>query len=152
MLPKRHPPGYTRLQALTDRKRIDELHDLRRSGHKLSKEEDAEEAHLNARFEIHFMTYGGTPEARGRERVDELRGHAALSDAERDELDELVKLYPALPEPPEDRVQRAMLDYIEKCDREEAQRNAARASKMRAQPASLSEGQPSVDGPGTRVD
>lgn len=152
MLPKRHPPGYTRLQALTDRKRIDELHDLRRSGHKLSKEEDAEEAHLNARFEIHFMTYAGTPEARGRNRVDELKGHAALSDAERHELDELLKLYPALPEPPEDRVERAMLDYIEKSDREEAQRNAARASKMRAQPAPLSEGQPFVDGPVTRVD
>jgi hypothetical protein len=132
MLPKRHPPGYTRLQAMADRKRIDELHDLRRSQHKLSKEDDAEEAHLNARFQIHWMTYAATSEARGRKRIDELRGQAVLSDAERHELDELLNLYPPLPEPPEDRVERAMLDYIEKCDREEAQRLAERKAQRQA--------------------
>ena len=42
---------------------------------------------------------------------------ASLSDAEQHELDELLKLCPDLPEPPEEPVTRAMLDYIEKCDR-----------------------------------
>ena len=132
MLPKRHPPGYTRLQAMADRKRIDELHDLRWSQHKLSKEDDAEEAHLNARFQIHWMTYAATPEARGRKRIDELRGHAPLSDAERHELEELLKLYPPLPKPPENRVKRAMLDYIEKSKREAAQRLAERQEQRQA--------------------
>ena len=132
MLPKRHPPGYTRLQAMTDLKRINELRDLRWSRHKLSKEDDAEWAHLNARFQIHWVTYASTPEARGRKRVDELRGLATLSDAERHELDELLKLYPDLPKPPENPVTRAMLDYIEKCDRENAKRQAERQAQREA--------------------
>jgi hypothetical protein len=132
MLPKRHPPGYTRLQAMTDLKRVNELRDLRWSRHKLSKEDDAEWAHLNARFEIHYMTYAATPEARGRKRVNELRGLATLSDAERHELDELLKLYPPLPKPPEDRVKRAMLDYIEKSHREDAKRQAERQAQRKA--------------------
>jgi hypothetical protein len=117
---------------MTDWKRINELRDLRWSRHKLSKEDDAEWAHLNARFEIHYMTYASTPEARGRKRVDELRGQATLSDAERHELDELLKLYPPLPQPLEDRVRRAMLDYIEKSHREDAKRQAERQAQREA--------------------
>jgi hypothetical protein len=65
-----------------------------------------------------------------RETFGELRRQAALSNAEQHELDELLKLYPDLPKPPENPVTRAMLDYVEKCDREEAERMAARRASM----------------------
>jgi hypothetical protein len=60
----------------------------------------------------------------------ELRRQAALSNAEQHELDEWLKLYPDLPKPPENPVTRAMLDYIEKCDREETEYMAARRASM----------------------
>lgn len=129
MLPKRCPPGYTLLHARDDWKRVSDFFDTRRT-RKLTKEEDAEEAHLNARLAIHYLTYAASPEALGRKRVDELRRRATLSDAERHELDELVKLYSDLPKPPENPVTRAMRDYIEKSHREGAQRMAAKHDSM----------------------
>lgn len=76
-------------------------------------------AQLNARFEIHYMTYAQSSECGGRKRIYELMCQAALSEAEQHELDELVKLYPDLPGPPEDPVRRAMLEYIEKTTRKQ---------------------------------
>ncbi len=117
MLPKRRPPGYLLLHARNDWDRIKEFFDVRRE-RKLTMEEDAEEAHLIARFAVHSMTYAASPECRGRERIYEMNCQAALSEAEQHELDELVKLYPDLPGPPDDPVERAMTEYIEKNDPE----------------------------------
>jgi hypothetical protein len=131
LLPNRRPPGYTLLHAKDDWKRIDAFFDIRRT-RKLTKEEDAEEAHLIARLAIHYMTYPESPEGRGRKRVNELRGLATLSDAEQHELDELLKLYPDLPKPPENPVTRVMRDYIEKSHREDAKRQAERQAQREA--------------------
>ena len=43
------PDGYTSVDRGADRKRLDELNSKRRSGKKLTPEEDAEEAHLTVR-------------------------------------------------------------------------------------------------------
>jgi hypothetical protein len=137
MLPKRCPPGYTRLHAEDDWKRISEFFELRRS-RKLNKEEDAEEAHLIARSTIYGRVYAASPEGRGRKRIDELRCRGDLCEAEQGELDELVKRYQDLPESPGDKLRRALLQYLAKCEREEALHAAG--------------GQPFVDGTVTGVD
>jgi hypothetical protein len=117
MLPRRCPPGYTRLHAHHDGDRISEFFEIRRTGHKLTKEEDAEEAHLIARRATHALTIDATPEGRGRNRIEELTCRADLCEAEQGELDELFKRYPDLPG---DRESRAIRDYLAKDDREEA--------------------------------
>ena len=133
MLPKHRPPGYTLLHARNDWDRTEEFFDVRRE-RKLTKEEDAEEAHLIARVAVHSMTYAASPECRGRERIYELNCQAALSEAEQHELDELVKLYPDLPGPPDDPVKRAMLEYIEKNDPEAKAARLERERRERNDP------------------
>jgi len=131
MLPE-CPAGYRWPDANKDMRWLRELDNMRKMRHKLNKEEHAEEAHLTARVATFEKFYNASPEGRGRERISELRSRQAfrqtLSEAERQELEELRKLYPDPPHVP-DRVERAMLDYIEKCDREEAQRAAARRAQ-----------------------
>jgi hypothetical protein len=97
------PRGYTALDAREDEKRVESLQRKRVSQrpHKLTAEEDAEEAHLIARVAVYHHT---SPEAQARKRIYELAMRSflrspgmKLSDDERSELDSLRARYPDLP-------------------------------------------------------
>jgi hypothetical protein len=100
------PRGYTALDAREDEKRVESLQRKRVSQrpHKLTAEEDAEEAHLIARVAVYHHT---SPEAQARKRIYELAMRSflrspgmKLSDDERSELDSLRVRYPDLPKIP----------------------------------------------------
>jgi hypothetical protein len=87
-------PGYTRADVYEDRTRLDEFDRKRKSRIRLTKEEDAEQAHLLARA----IAYQNGPESRGRSRLEALNDRVLcgeeLSAAEQSELDELLERYP----------------------------------------------------------
>ena len=107
------PRGYTALDAREDGKRVESLQRKRVSQrpHKLTAEEDAEEAHLIARVAVYHHT---SPEAQARKRISKLTMRSflrspgmKLSDDERSELDSLRARYPDLPEDPDDPMKRS---------------------------------------------
>jgi hypothetical protein len=96
------PATYTQREANRDEWRLQKLEKQRRTKpYKLSREEDAEEAHLMTRL----ATFQEGAEYRGRARIIKLtswRFGAPLSEAEEIELKDLRERYPELPLDPED--------------------------------------------------
>ena len=96
------PATYTQREANRDEWRLQKLEKQRRTKpHKLSREEDAEEAHLMTRL----ATFREGAEYRGRARIRALtfwRFGKPLSEAEEIELKDLRERYPELPLGPED--------------------------------------------------
>lgn len=109
------PAGYTGLEAREDWKRLKELSRKRKSErpyNKLSKEEDAEEAHVTARL----AAYEQSDEGRARSRIRSLKRpffvrllDKPLTPAEQqereianNEIEHLKKLYPDLPPDPDE--------------------------------------------------
>jgi hypothetical protein len=96
------PKGYGPMQVRTDRNRLHQIQNKRRSplscgGGKLTDAEDAEEAQLVARI----AAFEESPEGRARSRIQdlELKGRTT---AGQNELDSLRRLYPDLPDDPDD--------------------------------------------------
>ena len=63
------PSGYTGMDAREDRRRLNQLNDVRRRGAVFTTAEDVEDAHLHARLVAHDRS----PEGVGRERILKLK-------------------------------------------------------------------------------
>lgn len=91
------PDGYTSVDRGADRKRLDELNSKRRSGKKLTPEEDAEEAHLTVRVlnpDVKEFEWPMWRLAELEERF--VVGESPLSAAEEGELKDLRGRYPEI--------------------------------------------------------